>query len=54
MSNEYLYTQNHIKQYHVLHKNLVAKPVVKQGIKIVKSRVTYWVPSKLTYADHYD
>jgi hypothetical protein len=28
--------------------------VVKQGIKIAKSRVTYWVPSKLTYADHYD
>jgi hypothetical protein len=40
MSNEYLYTQNHIKQYHVLPKNLVVKPVVKR-IKIVKSRVTY-------------
>jgi hypothetical protein len=35
-------------------KILVVKPVVKQGIKIVKSGVTYWVPSKLTYADHYD
>jgi hypothetical protein len=36
MSDEYLYTQSHIKQYHVLPKNLVVKPVVKQGIKIVK------------------
>jgi hypothetical protein len=36
MSDEYLYTQSHIKQQHVLPKNLVVKPVVKQGIKIVK------------------
>jgi hypothetical protein len=36
MSSEYLYTQIHIKQYHVLPKNLVVEPVVKQGIKIVK------------------
>jgi hypothetical protein len=50
----YLHTQIHIKQYQVLPKNLVVKSVVKQGIKIVKSRVTYWVPSKLTYADHYN
>jgi hypothetical protein len=35
MSNEYLYTQNHIKQA-CTTKNLVVKPVVKQGIKIVK------------------
>jgi hypothetical protein len=28
--------------------------VVNQGIKIAKTRVTYWIPSKLTYADHYD
>jgi hypothetical protein len=54
MSNKYLYTQNHIEQYHVLPKKLVVKPVVKQGINIVKSRVSYWVPAKLTYADHYD
>jgi hypothetical protein len=54
MSNEYLYTQNHIKQQHVVPKNLVVKPVVKQGIKIVKSRVMYWVASKLIYADHYN
>jgi hypothetical protein len=54
MSDEYFYIQIHIKQYHELPKTLVVKPVVKQGIKIVKSRVTYWVPSKLTYADHYD
>jgi hypothetical protein len=27
---------------------------VNQGIKIAKTRVTYWVPSKLTYADHYN
>jgi hypothetical protein len=33
MSSEYLYTQSHIN---VLPKNLVVKPVVKQGIKIVK------------------
>jgi hypothetical protein len=26
----------------------------KQGIKITKTRVTYWIPSKLTYADHYN
>ena len=26
----------------------------KQGIKIAKTRVTYWVPSKLSYADHYN
>jgi hypothetical protein len=32
----------------------VVKPMVKQGIKIAKSMVTYWVPSKLIYADHYD
>jgi hypothetical protein len=28
--------------------------VAKQGIKIAKTGVTYWVPSKLTYADHYN
>jgi hypothetical protein len=28
--------------------------VVKQDIKIAKTGVTYWIPSKLTYADHYD
>jgi hypothetical protein len=54
MSDEYLYSQSHIKQQDVLPKNLVVKPVVKQGIKIVQSRVTYWVPEKLTYADHYE
>jgi hypothetical protein len=27
---------------------------VKQGIKIGKIGVTYWIPSKLTYGDHYD
>jgi hypothetical protein len=26
----------------------------KQGIKIAKTRVTYWIPSKLPYADHYE
>ena len=26
----------------------------KEGIKIAKTRVTYWVPSKLSYADHYN
>jgi hypothetical protein len=26
----------------------------EQGIKIAKTGVTYWVPSKLTYADHYN
>jgi hypothetical protein len=26
----------------------------KQGIKITNTRVTYWIPSKLTYADHYN
>jgi hypothetical protein len=36
MSSEYLYTQNLIKQNHVLPKNYVVKPLVKQGIKIVK------------------
>jgi hypothetical protein len=25
-----------------------------QGIKITKTEVTYWIPSKLTYADHYN
>jgi hypothetical protein len=28
--------------------------VAKQVIKIAKTGVTYWIPSKLTYADHYD
>ena len=28
--------------------------VEKQGIKIAKTGVTYWIPSKLTYADHYE
>jgi hypothetical protein len=28
--------------------------VAKQGIKIAKTGVTYWIPSKLTYEDHYD
>jgi hypothetical protein len=28
--------------------------VVKQGIKIAKIGVTYWIPSKLTYVDYYD
>jgi hypothetical protein len=36
MSDKYLYTQSHIKRLNVLPKNLVVKPVVKQGIKIVK------------------
>jgi hypothetical protein len=26
----------------------------KQGIKITKTGVTYRIPSKLTYADHYN
>jgi hypothetical protein len=26
----------------------------KKGIKIAKTGVTYWIPSKLTYADHYE
>jgi hypothetical protein len=26
----------------------------EQDIKIAKTGVTYWVPSKLTYADHYN
>jgi hypothetical protein len=26
----------------------------KQGIKLTKTEVTYWIPSKLTYADHYN
>jgi hypothetical protein len=26
----------------------------EQGIKITKTGVTYWIPSKLTYADHYN
>jgi hypothetical protein len=29
MSNVYLHTQNHIKQYHVLPKNSVVKPRIK-------------------------
>jgi hypothetical protein len=36
MSDEYLYTQIHIKQWQELPKTLVVKPGVKQGIKIVK------------------
>jgi hypothetical protein len=54
MSDEYLYTQIHIKAIACTTQKFSSKPVVKQGIKIVKSRVSYWVPSKLTYADHYD
>jgi hypothetical protein len=26
----------------------------KQGIKITKTGVTYWISSKLTYADNYN
>ena len=26
----------------------------EQGIKITKTGVTYWIPSNLTYADHYN
>jgi hypothetical protein len=26
----------------------------EQGIKITKTGVTYWIPSKLSYADHYN
>jgi hypothetical protein len=26
----------------------------KQGIKITNAEVTYWIPSKLTYTDHYN
>jgi hypothetical protein len=26
----------------------------KQGMKITNTGVTYWIPSKLTYADHYN
>jgi hypothetical protein len=26
----------------------------EQGRKIAKTGVTYWIPTKLTYADHYN
>jgi hypothetical protein len=49
---------NNVSPYPNPHKAIASTTqnisVVKQGIKITKTGVTYWIPSKLTYADHYN
>jgi hypothetical protein len=49
---------NNVPPYPKPHKAIASTTqkysVVKQGIKIAKTRVTYCVPSILTYVDHYD
>ena len=50
MNNVYLYTQNHIKAI----AGTTQKSSGKTRYKDSQTRVTYWVPSKLTYADHND
>jgi hypothetical protein len=49
---------NNVSPYPKPHKTIASTTqkysVVKQGIKIAKTRVNYCVPSKLTYADNYD
>jgi hypothetical protein len=49
---------NNVSPYPKPHKAIASTTqkysVVKQGIKIAKTGVTYWIPSKLAYADHYD
>jgi hypothetical protein len=49
---------NNVSPYPKPHKAIASTTqkysVVKQGIMIAKTGVTYCIPSKLTYADHYD
>ena len=49
---------NSVSPYQKPHKAIASTTqkylVAKQGIKIAKTRITYWIPSKITYADHYD
>jgi hypothetical protein len=49
---------NNVSPYPKLHKAIASTTqkysMAKQGIKIAKTGVTYWIPSKLTYADHYE
>jgi hypothetical protein len=50
MNNVYLHTQNHIKQYQVLPKKFSGKTRYKDS----QTMLSYWVPPKLIYTDHYD
>jgi hypothetical protein len=50
MNNVYLYTQNHIKAIEGTTQKFSGKTRYRDS----QTRVTYWVPSKLSYADHYD
>jgi hypothetical protein len=49
---------NNVSPYPNLHKAIAGTTQKyfsgNQGIKITKTRVTYWIASKLTYADHYN
>jgi hypothetical protein len=49
---------NSVSPYPKPHKAIACTTqkcsVAKQGIKIAKTGVTYWIPSKLTYVDHYE
>jgi hypothetical protein len=49
---------NNVSPYPKPHKAITSTTqkysVAKHGIKIAKTRETYWIPSKLTYARHYD
>jgi hypothetical protein len=47
----YLHTQNRHKAIESITQKCFSG---KQGIKITKTRVSYWIPSKLSYVDHYN
>jgi hypothetical protein len=51
MTDVYLHTQ---KPHKAITYTTQKYSVVKQGIKITKTGITYWIPSKLTYANYYD
>jgi hypothetical protein len=50
MSNVYLHTQKPRKAIACTTQKFSGKTRYKDN----QTRVTYWVTSKLTYADHYD
>jgi hypothetical protein len=50
MSDVYLYTQNHKKAIACTTQKFSGKTRYKDS----QTMVTYWIPSKLIYADHYD
>jgi hypothetical protein len=50
MNNVYLHTQKPHKAIAGTTQKFSGKTMYKDS----QTTVTYWVPSKLTYADHYD